>query len=288
MKANKKIRTNKQGVTPVIGTLLMLPVVIMIVSAMLLGSQGLFNNMDDSAEKLELMEQDMSEDGIDINVLVSEGNIIGEDDFEGAQQWHTDYSIHSMAAFDFSHKEHYYTKGHSLEINTNGLYEEHAGIYKEFSRKNLGRICIEIVFTVDENEKYKIFSIYQNDGINNGTIKIDLENMEILCYDGEEEEFVTVAENIILSSEEHCWHHLRLIIDFESDDNEKRAHYIGLTIDDNYYTLRKYKLKNADDDGISSDSLIVKFFNVKQSGPPNDVKSCVDDFAFRDLDMKLQ
>jgi len=292
MKANQKTRDNTQGVTPILGTILMLPVVMMLVSAMLLWSQSLLAEMSNSNTTLDDLEGEIRENPIELDVLLSEGNIIWRDDFEGEKQWYEEES-NTLSTFDFTNSEQFYTKGHSLRITTNKSQEDYAGISKPFPKQNYGKICIEIAFTISEWEKYKTFSIYEEETINFAAVRIDIENNKLLCYDGKSEGFVSFADNLHLikdsfsdPDDDHCWHHMRLFIDFESDHPSKDSHYIGLTLDGNYYNLRNNKLRNSSSNGISSDTVSVSYHNTKTHGHPGRVISFVDDFVFRDLEFE--
>lgn len=310
MKANKKVCGNKEaGITSALGTILILPVVMLLIVTLVIWSQSVFAEIDDSNRTLDDMKSDLNNNPIDVNVTLTEGEIVWMDDFEGEKQWYEVYYTGSYPShlfgdpyidtFDFTHDEIFYTKGHSLQlkIDLNPDIELTAGVYKKFANQEFGKTSIEIHFTINKNDRYKNFSIYQyetnvdneNNYNNHGIISLDIKNNKLLIFDGENDIFITFAENINFEKGEHCWHHMRLIVDFEVNDYNIYSHYVSFTLDDEYYALGKYDLKNPTYKGIRSNAVCVEYstnvekINPGAPKPNNKAVSFVDDFIFRDL-----
>jgi len=269
LKANKKTR-QKKAVTSTIGTVLMIPVVMMIITAMLLWSQNIFSELEDAKRVVRDIRAEMEQDELDLDVLISEGSIVRLDDFEGTQQW---YIQAPGSGLDFSHSNNFYTKGHSLEIDTE------AEINRPFSAEPFEKVCFEFRFTVDPDEEYKNFSIYENNNNNKGVISIDLKNNKLLVLNGVTDTFFCFKHNIQLNADKYCWHHIRIIVDFETEKNSKESHYVGITLNNDYYSLNKYKLKNPTYDGISSSSIYISYKTTDGVNP-----HYIDDFILRDLE----
>ena len=108
MKANQKFRKEVKEVTPVLGTMLMLPIVLIIISALTMWSQRIMDEMNKAQMRLEIMSSKIKTALENFSGVVNisgasnqsypnfSSNVLWHDDFEGycsGLKWETDRYI---------------------------------------------------------------------------------------------------------------------------------------------------------------------------------------------------
>ena len=239
MKANQKSRENDYGAAPVVGTILMLPIAMVIIGAIILWSGNMISHIVRTSDQIEQDISNFANTNITYTSLSgSDYKLIWDEDFEKNElTWIKTSSDGIISPY---HEDHYHTKGHSAKLETDS---NTISIMKLFHGESYERLSVEIAFTIDFSETCKIFSMYQNNEENNAIIKIDMESQQLLCYyNGGFEKFA----DINLLADEHCWHHMQLVVDYENDDSTKNPHYAAFIIDGKEYSLTDYNLNNFD------------------------------------------
>ncbi|MEF8879044.1 MAG: hypothetical protein V5A64_01465 [Candidatus Thermoplasmatota archaeon] len=268
MKANKKTRNETdQGVSGVAATLMVIPAFIGLISTMYIFSDTLTGGLSDAQNVMD----DSKKKIVNSTVIYSPQIKISswEDDFEEEKlQWEK-YSTGSNSKSQIGYIKQYWTKGKSLQIKT-GKGEE-SGVIKHFAWKPYKKVEIEISFTIDSNEKYKTFNIsQQKPNINKASILLNVSDKKIFLYNSTGE-YQLIEENIPLHANKHCWHHMKLVINFD------KAKYQSFTLGGIKHNLSMYNL-NYSTPNMQSNSFKVKFSNFV-SPEENKAFSCVDDFA---------
>ncbi|MEF8879042.1 MAG: hypothetical protein V5A64_01455 [Candidatus Thermoplasmatota archaeon] len=279
MKANQKYRQNsKNGVTPVLGTLLVLPVVMLVITAMMTWAGDLINSL----QSLQSQLRETSEEINKISINTSKFgylNIVKKDSFEAENiQWNKTSNLSSskvkLAQFSYYTRgdEINTAKGQSLKIETGpGGY---CGIYKPFPDHEYGNISISAYFTVSPKEKQKIFNIRQNESKNNATIKLDLEKQKLYVYN-ESGGYKEISDDFSICIDDKCWNHMELTVNFSS------GKYVNFILNDIEYDLGNYTLNNP---SPGMDALFYNVTYLTQAKAEKNAKSYFDDFVFRDLD----
>jgi outer membrane protein assembly factor BamB len=280
MKANRKYR--EQAVASVTGTMLTLPIALLIVAATMMWGNNILKQIDNYEQTLKDTEVDKSQEEVDVeNITLNlDSSIYWQDDFEGQQlQWNKRNSYTIVETF---HNKHFYTKGHSANISTDAETPDDTviGIKKDFPWQPFRNISIEIAFTIDSNQEYHELSIYQ-DGEKqekNGAIRL-YTNGEIHIID---DSGSTLIDTIFLqdTAEDNpfCWHTMKLLIDC------KTGKYISGSVDGKHYALEDYYLKNYIVEDDYNDSITVEY-NYSYSGGEPGATSYIDDFVFRKISM---
>lgn len=277
MKANRSIRENKKGVAPTLTILLVIPVILMIISAIALWAQHFIQTMqdlqDEIHDKRELLES------LDIGDLVNNTNVIYSDDFEYTKvdkpQWETNKKDNVFVGnvrdpINLANISYY--SGHLscyIKLDGNEFY-----LKRSFENKCYGLVSVELAFTVDSHEAHKVFKIYENDEKNIGEIKIDISNSKlVLQSDTGENDFAT---NVNLHKDKLCWHTMKLVVDFESRT------YISFTLDGNTYLNGISGIPLSDCDESASKNPDKLTFEYRCNGPANS-ETWVDDFVICNL-----
>jgi len=288
MKANRKIRKNKKGVAPALTLLLVLPIILAIITAISFWSQNIIISMDDLQDKLHDIRDDLG--NLDYASLVNSSQIIYIDDFEDVERNQPQWNVHcnSGASFNVGPKTRanysYYTGHLGGHFDLKSFPNNFCRISKAFTDKCMGNVSIEIAFTIGPYDEYKVFSIYQNDDQNNGSIKIDVVNNRVYFN-----ETNLIDDNLVLYANHLCWHTMKLIVNFDSDDsNPYSLHFINFTLDGRTYDLTSKPLCNPDFDVSQDPNSINVAYTCVSNG---NSESWVDDFVFRNLepykDMKI-
>ncbi|KAA0006288.1 MAG: hypothetical protein FE039_00005, partial [Thermoplasmata archaeon] len=229
MKANRKFKMDNHAVSSVLGTALMLPIVMMILSAMMLWADDLINKMKAFQDHLQDMADEISDLKINLTTNGEDNSIIWEDDFEGgALQWYRviDPPGSGYVKCNFSENtDYYYSNIKSAKIATGSNSGDKAGIRKPFPWSPLEIASIEIRFTISANDSFKYFRIYQNGPSgekNRADIRIDLSGEKIEYLDGRNSTSETDYQDleptgVLLLADDYCWHTMKIILDFDSD-----------------------------------------------------------------------
>lgn len=280
MKANQKSRENS-GVTAVLGTLLMLPIMLTLVTFMMFWAQDLITQIKHFQNKLNEMVDDIN---VVVKHLYEESFIIWNDGFEGTNlQWeHT-------GAIELSNQEYFNgIKSCKLTANLGTLNT----ISKEFPWGNWeddDLICIDLRFTVDPigDEDYKIFKISQKlkntaQLKNIGEIKIDIDpdptideaDISYIDQDGVEQ---VIMEEVPMYASDNCWHHMTLFVDF--DEQGGQPEYLSFLIDGSKHTFYNQPLYNTQ----TFNSNTIEYILVEYSicSDTSAASSYIDDFSIR-------
>lgn len=275
MKANRKFIINKKGVAPTLTMLLVIPIILMVISAIALWAQNFIGTLQDLQneinDKRELLES------LDVGNLVNSSNIIHIDTFEDYKedkpQWNTKTANGAspiVVGPETEANQSYYTGSLGGYINLGSSGNGFSSISRSFENKCYGLVSIELAFTISPDETYKIFSIYQNNQINNGTIKIDIQNKKL--FYSTDTGFSEFASDVNLYADELCWHTMKLIVDFE------KLEYVNFTLDGTTYDLSSHELTNIDKTvSKNPDTMTVKY-SCSGSG-----ETWVDDFVLSNL-----
>jgi len=280
MKANRKIIENNKGVTPALTMLLVIPVILMLISAVALWSQNFLGRIKDTQEKFNELRDDISD--LDFASVLNGSLLVYADDFEDSQQnnpqWQTK-SGNGASKLEISPNSYYSGKKSGyLNLGNNNGY---SSIKKTFSDKCYGNISIKFAFTTDVNENEKVISIYQDNEQNNATIKIikigpNQYQIKYFTPAGEQ----TLPNSLYLYSDENdlCWHTFELIINFDSNN----LNYKNLTIDGTKYdSIDGDKLQNQDTSS-NYNTITVKYTSKKTGAGIAD--SYIDSFIFLNLE----
>ena len=277
MKANRRAIADTQGVSHAIGTFLMMPIILMLISMVMINMKGSIENLGKSQGDFKLMVKNIDDVNFSINFSRSyqTDNIIWADNFEESKlQWDPAVKGAGSSVKPYN-STHYYNDGHSAKMLTGPNDNDFSSIRKPFAGQSYGIVSIEIQFTISKYEKYKIFNISQDNNRNNASIRINLVDNKIGYFDRLQSKYVENSENVYLFAHEHCWHHIVLIIDI---NNSK---YIGFIIDGKNYDLSGKDLVNPSP-GLIPKYTSISFKNIK-SGSGSIAESYVDDFVFRNL-----
>lgn len=300
MKANQKSRADK-AVSAVLGTILMIPIIFMIISAMMVWAQDLIEQMKDFQEEQNAVVNDLE---ITINAMAEEHFIIWYGTFEGTSlqwdNWKNDAGD-PPTTIATTTTEQYFGGTKSCKLEASAA-DKSSTIGKEFAWIGQDHISIEIYFTVDPEdngannyEEFKIFKIYQKlkgspDEKNNiGEIRIDIDPV----YDKHEADvsfygdvggsidyhLIDELKDIPLYASSNCWHHMKLSVNFDKDDGSPK--YESFIIDGNEYEFTDQSLDKA----ASILTYPVEYIKVEYgTHNPNSgsmTSSYVDDFIIR-------
>ena len=276
MKANRSLRENKKGVAPTLTILLVIPVILMVISAIALWAQNFIETMQELQD--EIHEQRELLESLDIDDLVNNSNVIYIDGFEDSTQDDPQWNTYNQNGADpllvgpeTKANLSYYTGHLSGYINlddgvsVNGL----SGISRTFEEKCYGLVSIELAFTVSSSEDYKTISIYEDNNENIGKIKIDIENEELLL---ESSGTQLITQDVYLYSDALTWHTIKLIVDFEN------LEYVNFTLDGVTYDLTTYALDNPDPAVSKNPDIITFEYECSGEG-----ETWVDDFVLCNL-----
>ncbi|MEF8879043.1 MAG: PQQ-binding-like beta-propeller repeat protein [Candidatus Thermoplasmatota archaeon] len=258
MKANRKSRENR-GVTPVLGTLLTIPIAIMIVSATMVWANSLLDQINGFDENLDEIKPDEGKIDLKELNLQLEETVFYKDDFEGEKlQW----NVLQGSVLPYK-SEYYHTRGHSAELIGECMME------KPFGWEPFRNVSIEIYFTLNSKDETKIFNITNERNGSKGSIKLekldDWGSTQIYVWNDSSWNHVDTDS---LYAHPNCWHHIRLKVDLNS------SKYVSFDLNGETYDLSSYGLNET---SILSDSIKVSFYQNSS------VSSFVDDFVFREI-----
>ena len=289
MKANKNAReNNNSGVSSVVGTVITIPIAIIVLAAVILWANNLINpvhkyrgELQDIHEKIERLDFNIT---LNVSGTVYTDDIIWMDDYEAEKlQWHS-YS-NNGGTVEVNYDDNFYTKGHSIKIETPGADGDFCGIKKSFAGQTYNNASIETWFTIDTQgkESYKYFNISQDNVYNFGSILIDINNNE-LKFLNNAGTYTTFASGVNLFAHEHCWHYMRLVVDFRGDGNGD-PRYISFNLDDREYGAIRNNPLNYFDSSVSQNPrcINVSYMSERSSVVGAEAVSYVDDFVFRKL-----
>lgn len=277
MKANKKAK-QKTAVAPVFGTLLVLPIIMLIITAMMTWAENLIDKLKDLQDSIRETTRIYNELSVNISHF-KDMDIIWQDGYESdfnCSQWiiyksdpYSNMSVGPGSGGEIS----YFSGTLGAEITTESGYVE---IYKPFPTKNLGRVSIEFKFTIHQNERFKYINISQNETSNqgnNGSIKIDISNNRIEFLNGSSG-YDEIANNVPLLKDTYGWHTFVLNIDLS------KGEYISLVLNEVEYNLKGKGLENPLLD--QSNVQVTRIYYTNQVSSSS--VSYIDDFVFRDLE----
>jgi len=263
VKANRKAR--EKAVSGVFATVLVLPILIAIISALYMLTGSLIDKTQIPQNQTELIVEKLQNSDIVNKIL--EDQYFWKDSFEGNQtQWHNITGPQSNTKIS---TEHYWKQGKSLQITT--AAGETCGIKKPFSWRAYKQIETEISFTIDLNEKYKNLSISLGNYTNNANISINITD-ENIAYQKENGDYQTFANDIPLHPDQHCWHNIKLTIDYE------KAEYKTLTLNEKKYDLQGILL-NKPKPKTGHERINVQYTNYATQ----QATSNVDDFIIKEI-----
>lgn len=280
MKANQKAKKNQTAVAPVLGTLLVLPVIMLIITAMMTWAEGLIDQLKNLQDKIRQTTEEVNQISYNLSNF-KDMDIIWKDGYEcdfNCSQWILEKTAEEskISVGPNSDGEISYFSGKlGAEIATASGYTK---IYKPFPTKNLGKISIELKFTISQNnqEKTKYLNISQNgtDQENKGSIKIDIDNNEIMCLN--DTTYETIADQVPLLKDDYGWHTIILKIDLT------QGKYINLNFDETEYNLENKTLQNTNNPSKNARITTISYTNCVE--PSAEATSYIDDFIFRDLE----
>ncbi len=275
MKANQKAKKHNIAVAPVLGTLLVLPIIMLIITAMMTWAEGLINQLKDLQDSVRKTTNIYNELSINLSHF-KDKDIIWQDGYEcdfDCSQWILEKSNtnSNMSVGPASGGEESYFSGTlGANITTQSGYTR---IHKPFPTKNLGKVSIELKFTIDNYETLKFLNISQNDTFNIGSIKIDIQNNKIYCWN--ETLYETIASDVPLLKDKFGWHTIVLKIDLS------KSEYMSLNFDGTEYNLDNCSLENpANEHSETARVTRISCTNIVNSKST----SFIDDFVFRDLE----
>ena len=291
MKANQKFRDNNQAASSVVGTVLLLPIAMAIITAILLWSGEL-------TYQIRQTENDIRQDwytfkNTNFTVLQENQNklwkTIWEDDFEEQElTWYIKKSNVAGCKLNAFHEDHFYTKGHSarLKIPKTSVDPNYICLSHYFHGEAYDKISIEIAFTIDLAESEKIFTLYQNSSEkNNATIKIiaidaDSELYKIDCYT--KYGISTIADQVKLNADPHCWHHIQIIINYETETSNE-PHYEKLILDNKEYPAISNKILKNNHQKTTQNPEFLKFKYTTNNNYDIQLNSMsyIDDFKIK-------
>lgn len=277
MKANQKAKKQNFAVAPVFGTLLVLPIIMLIITAMMTWAEGLIDQLKDLQDSVKKTTNIYNELSINLTHL-KDMDIIWQDGYEcdfNCAQWKINKSNPAsdiQVGTGSGGEESYFNGKLGAEIKTNSGFFE---IYKPFPTKNLGKISIELKFTIHPSEETKYINVSQNISQydnNSGSIRINITDNKIYCLNGSNG-YKTIANNVPLLKDKFGWHTFVLKIDISEQK------YIGLIFDGTEYNLENCSLKNPENPAN------VRYTKISYKTHVNGVAtSYLDDFVFRDLE----
>jgi len=290
MKANQKIRDNNEGVTPTLTILLVIPVILMVISAIAFWAQSLIEAMGKSQDKIHEIRDDI--EGLGFADLINASNIIKIDNFEdlvvGSPQWNVKATPWSGFVVGENTKANLsYYSGHlgGFFYITNTFEDDYCRISRTFNTdKCYGNVSIELAFTISENEDYKTFGISQIDEKNNGSIKIDFVKNNLSYYSNGD--YYVFNDSLSLFADPLCWHTMKLVVNFDNDNsnpisNPLSLHYVSFTLDGVSYDLSNFELDSSDP--YISDSSTALNVSYKCAASQNS-ESWIDDFVITNLE----
>jgi len=292
VKANRKSRDSDQGVTAVVGTLLMMPIVLMIMAFMIMWGNDLVDQMKKFQDILGDMADDVDDLDRDLRILGRNKNVVWEDDFEDVRldnyQFKNVWDIidHNPPVADCSEsRDTSFSSIHSIEIKTDIGVEN--GISKSFGgRIGANKITIELAFTIDasNSEEYKQITIWEKENpsdlqMNVGRIQI-YSNGDLKYLDDTNTD--VLEQNVgYLLADDLGWHTISLTVDF-AHRKTMSPQYVSFTLNGEVFDLQNKELY--------SDPSVVNFDEPKslwveiKSFPNVEVSatSYIDDFVLRD------
>jgi len=221
----------------------MLPIVFMIISAMMLWAQDLINQLKKYQAELEGMGDEIENA---LEFIYPELDEVEGDDFEGEFLVWDKIENGGVVYFDQGEEFHHYkSRTKSVRLETTAAGDE-AGIEKPFAWQPFDEISIEISFTIHPFDEYKYFGIYQDGNINEANVRYDVQNNRLEYYDPNappaELSWPDLDDSLSLTEHEHCWHTLRIELDFDyHDDPDEDPHYSTIILDNTEYTLANNK-----------------------------------------------
>ncbi len=282
MKANQKAKEHNIAVAPVLGTLLVLPIIMLIITAMMTWAEGLIDQLKDLQDSVRKTTNIYNELSINLSHF-KDKDIIWQDGYEcdfDCSQWILDKSNpdSNMSVGPTSGgEESYFTGTLGANITTESGYTR---IHKPFPTKNLGKVSIELKFTIDEyaGETFKFLNISQNDTDNIGSIKIDIQNNKIYCWNESTTngvaKYETIANDVPLLKDKFGWHTIVLKIDLS------KSEYISLDFDGTEYNIDNCTIENNGNPSANAEVTRISYTNIVRSKST----SFIDDFVFRDLE----
>lgn len=286
MKIKRIININNKGVAPALTLLLVIPIILTIVTAISFWSQNIVDNYDKTQDKLHEIRDDL--DNFDIAEVINRTRVVYHDDFEDSEQNSAVWNIYCNSGASFivgpgTEAEYSYYSGHlGAYIHLDSFPNNFCRIIKSFSKICRGNVSIEMAFTVDPNDTFKFISIYQNDNKNNATIRLDIKNEKLFLYDGENDSWYNIFENVYLFPDKLCWHTMKLIVNFDSDSsNSYSLSYVNFTLDGITYFISNHKLELDEPDVSDNPDEIFVSFTTESIG---ESETWIDDFLFIDLE----
>jgi len=295
VKANQKAR-EKLGITPILGTLLMIPIIAVVITFMTMWANNLIALMKNYGDMLNKIADDLKDLQLDFSILGEDDTIIWSDNFEDIQ-WNNPYGEFNywdsslqqgIISFD---SEYYNSPIHSLKLETNP--SNIARIGKELGgRPSANKISMNVAFTVSPSESSKIFRIYEKDhcGIqmNIATIKIDIGSGDLsLTRDlngapiiedfGNVYGFNTIQPWTYWNN----WNTVELVIDLSHTDSGY-SHYVSFDLNGKKFDLidDDYLLESYSTTETRPKSLLVE---IESASSVAGVATYIDDFVLRDL-----
>ena len=104
MKANRKSREKNYGVTPVLGTMLMIPIIAVVISFMTMWANDLISQMQNYQDMLNQMANELEDLELDLSILGEDDTIIWSDNFEDIQ-WNNFETIEAFEAQNSLNRE---------------------------------------------------------------------------------------------------------------------------------------------------------------------------------------
>jgi len=296
MKANKKAREN-YGVSPVVGTLLMMPVVLMIMTFMIMWGNDLVDKLKKFQDMLNDMAKQVKDLDKDLRILGKNKNIVWQDNFEDVR----------LDNYDFKNVWHGFGTGscqedtstsyspiHSKKIIANS--NNYKGIEKYFGgRSSANKIAVELAFTMDSSgyEDYKQITIKETDttgdDMNIGIIQI-YANGDLYYIDAIDR---TDPANPVLNqvlihdvgdllADELGWHTMKLVVDF-GHTKTYDPQYVSLTLNGEVFNI-EHDL--VDSTFVTKDEPISLCVQIEShANNLGDATSYIDNFVLRDYEL---